>query len=67
MSPGPILLCQFVRTNKNDSLMDQVEMKEANPTYAHVCYMAGRNQLFPFDRCCTHFVAAVDLGCFSNW
>jgi len=41
-SPGPVLLRRFVRVSKNDPLVDQVELKEANPTYAHIRYMDGR-------------------------
>jgi hypothetical protein len=41
-SPGPILLRRFVRTNKTDPLVDQVELTDANPTYARVRYMDGR-------------------------
>ena len=32
----------YVWTSKNDPLVDQVELKQANPTYAHVKYMDGR-------------------------
>ena len=42
ISPSPVLLCRFVCANKNDPLVDQVDLQEANPTYAHVCYMDGR-------------------------
>ncbi|XP_046862179.1 uncharacterized protein LOC124455579 [Xenia sp. Carnegie-2017] len=41
-SPGPVLLRRYVRTSKNDPLVDQVELKEANPTYAHIKYLDGR-------------------------
>ncbi|XP_048577994.1 uncharacterized protein LOC125559879 [Nematostella vectensis] len=40
--PGPVLLRRFVRANKNDPLVDQVELKDANPTYAHIQYADGR-------------------------
>ena len=42
MSPGPVLLSRYVRANKNDPLVDQVDLQEANPTYAHLRYMDGR-------------------------
>ena len=48
ISPGPVLLCWFTRTSKNDPLVDQVELKDANPMYAHVHYMDGQIQLLPF-------------------
>ena len=41
-SPRPVLLRRYVRTSKNDPLVDQVELKEANPTYAHIKYLDGR-------------------------
>ncbi|XP_041360605.1 uncharacterized protein LOC121376884 [Gigantopelta aegis] len=41
-TPGPVLLRRFVRSSKNDPLVDQVELKEVNPTYAHVRYKDGR-------------------------
>ena len=40
--PGPVLLRRFVRTSKNDPFVDQVELTDANPTYAHVKYPDGR-------------------------
>ena len=42
MSPGPVFLRRFVRHNKNDPLVDEVELLEANPTYAHIKYPDGR-------------------------
>ena len=41
-NPGPVLLRRFVRTSKNDPFVDQVEITDANPTYAHVKYPDGR-------------------------
>lgn len=41
-TPGPVLLRRYVRRGKNDPLVDQVELKEANPTYAHIKYRDGR-------------------------
>ena len=34
-TPGPVLLQRFVRS-KSDPLCDQVELIEANPSYAHI-------------------------------
>ena len=42
MSPGPVLLRRFVRTNAESPLVDPVELLSANPTYAHVRYPDGR-------------------------
>ena len=39
--PGPVYLKRFVR-NKNDPLVDEVELLEANPKYAHIRYPDGR-------------------------
>jgi hypothetical protein len=41
-SPGPVLLRRFVRTSKNNPLVDQVELRDVNPMYANVRYMDGR-------------------------
>eukprot|EP00794_Sanderia_malayensis_P010291 gene10291-11352_t len=41
-NPGPVLLRRFVRTSKNDPLVDQVQLTEANPFYALVEYPDGR-------------------------
>ena len=42
MMPGPVLLRKFVRTNKNDPLVDQVELLDVNPTYANIRHKDGR-------------------------
>ena len=36
------MLRRFVRTSKNDPLVDQVELRDVNPMYANVRYMDGR-------------------------
>jgi hypothetical protein len=41
-NPGLVLLRRFIRTSKNDPFVDQVELTDANPTYAHVKYLDGR-------------------------
>ena len=46
MSPGPVLLRRFVRT-KGEPLRDEVELLDANPTYAHVRYPKEMKVLFP--------------------
>ena len=48
MSPSPVLLRRFIRANKNDLLVDQVDLQEANLTYAHVCYLDGRKYTVSF-------------------
>ena len=42
MSPGPVLLKRFVRNNKTDPHVDQVELLNSNPTYANIKYPRGR-------------------------
>ncbi|XP_065678454.1 uncharacterized protein LOC136093395 [Hydra vulgaris] len=42
LNPGPIFLRRFVRTNKNDNLVDKVELVDVNPTYANIRYPDGR-------------------------
>ena len=42
MTPGPVLLRRFVRANKKEPLVDQVELLDANPTYAHIRHQDGR-------------------------
>ena len=43
MSPSPALLRRFVRT-KGEPLCDEVELLDANPTYAHVRYPNGNER-----------------------
>ena len=40
--PGPVLLRKFVRRSKAEPLVQQVELMEANPQYAHIRYPDGR-------------------------
>ena len=42
LSPGTVLLRRFVRHSKYEPLVDEVELVEANPQYAHVRYPDGR-------------------------
>ena len=41
-SPGPVLLRRFVQPSKTDPLVDEVELVEANPHYAHVRFPDDR-------------------------
>ena len=41
-APGPVLLRKFVKVRKNDDLTEQVQLIDANPTYANVRYADGR-------------------------
>ena len=41
-SPGPVLLKRHVRHDKNEPLVDEVQLLQANPQYAHVRYSDGR-------------------------
>ena len=40
--PGPVLLKRHVRNSKYEPLVDEVELIEANPKYAHVKFPDGR-------------------------
>ena len=40
--PGPVMLRKFVRLHKNDDLVDEVELINANPSYANIRYSDGR-------------------------
>ena len=42
MSPGPVVLKIFVRNNKTNPYVDQVELLNSNPTYADIKYPSGR-------------------------
>ena len=42
LTPGPVLLRRFVRSSKTDDLVDEVELVDVNPTYAHIRYPDGR-------------------------
>ena len=41
-TPGPVLLKRYVRKSKFDPLVDEVELIEANPNYAHIRFSDGR-------------------------
>ena len=41
-TPGPVLLRRFVRQSKSEPLVDEVELVEANPHYAHIKFPNGR-------------------------
>ena len=41
-TPGPVLLKRHVRANKTDPLVDEVELLQANPQYAHIRHADGR-------------------------
>lgn len=41
-TPGSVLLKRHVRPHKADPLVDEVQLLEANPNYAHVRYPDGR-------------------------
>ena len=40
--PGPILIKRHARSSKFEPLVDEVELIEANPQYAHVRYPDGK-------------------------
>ena len=40
--PGPVLLRRFVRRSKQEPLVDEVQLIEANPQYAFIRYPDGR-------------------------
>ena len=40
--PGPVLLRKFVRRSKQDPLVNEVELIQANGNYAHIRYPNGR-------------------------
>jgi hypothetical protein len=42
MSPGPVFLKRHVRNSKYEPLVDEVQLIEANPDYAHVRFPNGR-------------------------
>ena len=40
--PGPVMLRKFLRSHKNDDLMEKVQLLDANPTFASIRYPDGR-------------------------
>ena len=40
--PGPVLLKCYIRTNKYEPLVDEVELLQSNPQYTHIQYADGR-------------------------
>ena len=47
LSPGSVLLRKFVRSNKQDDLVEEVELNHVNPTYAHIRYKDGCESTVP--------------------
>ena len=41
-APDQVLLRKFVKVHKNDDLVEEVRLIDANPTYANICYADGR-------------------------
>lgn len=41
-TPGPVLLRRYVKQNKYEPSVDEVDLIEANPNYAHVRFTDGR-------------------------
>ena len=41
LTPGPVLLKRYVCTSKSDPMVDEVQLLQANPQYAHVCHADG--------------------------
>ena len=41
-APGPVLLRKFNRSTKQDDLVEEVDLVEANPSYAYIPYRDGR-------------------------
>ena len=41
-SPGPVMLRKFLRNHKNDDLVEEVQLLDANPQYANIRYRDGR-------------------------
>jgi len=41
-APGPVLLRTFNRSTKQDDLVEEVDLVEANPSYAFIPYRDGR-------------------------
>ena len=42
MTPGPVFLRKFVRSGKSEPLVEEAELIESNPSYAHIRYPDGR-------------------------
>ena len=40
-SPGPVLVKKHVRNSKYDDLVEEAELIEANPQYAHIRLSSG--------------------------
>ena len=42
MNPGGVLLRKYNRSSKNDPYVEEVELLQSNPQYAHIRYADGR-------------------------
>ncbi|ROT83975.1 hypothetical protein C7M84_022849 [Penaeus vannamei] len=65
--PGPVLLKRHVRTSKTEPLVDEVELIQANPQYAHIRYPDGKEDTVSV----RHLAPAgsetcIDPGCESS-
>ena len=45
MQPGTVIIKRNVRRSKYEPLVDEVELVEANPRYAHVIFLMEERQL----------------------
>ena len=41
-TPGPVMLRKFARHSKTDTLVDEVQLMDVNPSYAYIRYSDGR-------------------------
>ena len=45
LSPGSVLVRKFMRSNKQDNVVEEVELTHFNPAYAHIRNKDGRESL----------------------
>ena len=57
-APGPVLLKQHVRASKTDPLVNEVELLQANPQYAHIRHADGRETTVSI----RHLAPCADTG-----
>ena len=61
MSPGPVLLCRFVGAKKNDPLVDQADLQEANQL-PYVRFLDGRESTLSLRDLAPYQCGPVDVG-----
>ncbi|KAG8334372.1 hypothetical protein J6590_108547 [Homalodisca vitripennis] len=67
LQPGPVLTRRNVRSSKYEPLVDEVELVEANPQYALICYPNGRESTVSLKHLAPRGDKSLMVTDLSNW